>query len=76
MVSTRTKILFALAGLAPASILITRLELQAVVRKAIADGAFGAWVDPGPLSYLFLFVGLGSLVAAIVSLLVDLRRAR
>jgi hypothetical protein len=62
--------------LAPASILITRLEIEAVVRKAIADGVLGAWVDAGPLSYLLLFVGLGSFVAAIISLFVDFRRAR
>jgi len=60
MLSRRTKVLIALTGLAPASIAITRLEIAAVVRKTQEEGAFRACVDPGPLSYLFLFLGLAA----------------
>jgi hypothetical protein len=70
----RTKILIALTGLAPASMVITRLEIAAAVRKAKEGGGFGAWVDPGPLSCLFLFRGLAAFVASMISLFLDLRR--
>ena len=71
--SRRTRLLFALGSLAPLSILITRLEVASVIRRAQAEGAISAWVDPGPASYFFLFVGVTSLVAACVSLFVDIR---
>ena len=74
MLSRRTKVLIALTGLAPASIVITRVEIAAVVRKAQEEGAFSAWVDPGPLSYLFLFLGLAAFGAGMLSLLLDIRR--
>jgi hypothetical protein len=73
LLSGRTRLLFLLGSLAPLSILITRLELAAVIRRAQAEGAISAWVDPGPASYFFLFVGVTSLVAACVSLFFDIR---
>ena len=76
MLSQRTKVLIALTGLAPSSIVIARLEIAAVVRKAQEEGAFGAWVDPGPFSYLFLFLGLAAFVAGIISLVFDIRQGR
>jgi hypothetical protein len=74
--SKRTKTLFALAGLAPASILVTKLDIDAAVKRALAAGYASAWIEPGLLFYIVLFLGLASLVAAVVSLLFDVRRAR
>jgi hypothetical protein len=48
LLSRRTRILIALVGLAPASIVITRLHEAAVIREAKENGYLGAWVDPGP----------------------------
>jgi len=75
-VTLRTRILLALAALAPASILIARLGVAAAIRQAREHGPADAWVDPGLLPHLLLFVGLGSLVAGIVSLVIDVRRPR
>src|SRR5262245_38617909 len=76
IVSRRTRAFFALAALAPASILITRLQIASTVTRAQARGDLAAWVEPGFLSYLLLCIGLISFVAAMVSLVVDVRRAR
>jgi hypothetical protein len=69
----RTKILVALAALLPASIVITRLQEAAVIRQARENGDLGAWVDPGPLFYLLLFVGFGCFIAAVISVVTDVR---
>ena len=74
MLSARTKILVALAALAPASIVIARLQEAAVIRRARENGDLGVWIDPGPLFYLFLFVGFGCFVAAVISAVADVRR--
>ena len=74
--SRRTRLLFALGSLAPLSILIIRLEVASVIRRAQAEGAISAWVDPGPASYFFLFAGVTSLVAAFVSLFFDIRKLK
>ena len=75
-VTLRTRTLLALAALAPASILIARLGVAAAIRQAREHGSADAWVDSGLLPHLLLFVGLGSLVAGIVSLVIDVRRPR
>ena len=76
MLSIRTKILIALAALAPASVVITKLQEAAVIRHARKNGDLGAWVDPGPLSYLLLFVGFGCFMAAVVSVVIDVRHRK
>jgi hypothetical protein len=76
MLSGRTRALFAISSLAPASILIWRLYVQSLVREATAKGEFAGWYDPGILFYALLFVGLLSFVAGIVSLVMDMRGVR
>ena len=76
MLSTRTKILIALTALAPASIVITRLHETALISEARESGALGAWVDPGLLSYFFLFVGFGCFIAAVISAINDSRHQK
>jgi hypothetical protein len=72
---TRTKVLLALSALAPASVLIVRLDTEAVVRQAKVDGGWGVWVEPGGLIYTFFFIGCVSFVLAIVSTIVDVSRS-
>jgi hypothetical protein len=76
MLSGRTRVLFALSSLAPASILTWRLYVAAVVTGYKERGELtGFWADPGYLFYVFLFVGFISFVFAILSMVVDLRRS-
>ena len=60
----------------PASILLGRLDIQAVIRQAKAEGDLGAWVEPGPLVYALFFLVCVSLVLAGVSTVIDVRRNR
>ncbi len=76
MLSSRTRVLFAISSLAPGSILIWRVYVESLVRGAKERGEFAPWVDPGILFYVLLFVGLVSFVLGIVSLIVDVRRSR
>ena len=73
VVSSRTRLLFCVATLAPSLILLFRLDVVAVR----LDSPLGlAWVEPGFLIYAMVIFGIASLVAAIVSFVMDLRRAK
>lgn len=65
--------LIAVGGLAPASVVMGRLEVARFVRHAKEAGASGASVDLGVIFILPLFLGLASLVAGLISLLLDIR---
>jgi hypothetical protein len=67
MLSGRTRVLFAISSLAPASILIWRLPVESIVRDAKEREEFAPWVDPGIMYYVLLFVGLVSFVSGVVS---------
>jgi hypothetical protein len=77
MLSRRTRVLFALSSLAPASILIWRLYVASVVKGYKALGELTSfWAEPGILFHVLLFVGLVSFACAIVSSVTDVHRAR
>jgi hypothetical protein len=76
VVSSRTKVLFATAMLLPAGIIIGRLDRLSVIDAARDIGAWGAWVEIGWLTKGILLVGIVSVVAAVVSLLIDRTKAR
>src|ERR1700730_6261788 len=62
MLTSRTRVLFAISSLAPASILIWRFHVESMVRDTKERGEFAPWVDPGTMYYVLLFVGSVSLV--------------
>jgi hypothetical protein len=77
MFRTRTRLLFAISSLAPASILIWRLYVASVVRGYKARGELTSfWTEPGILFYVLLLVGLLSFALGIVSLVMDVRGSR
>lgn len=70
MLTTRRKVLFAFALLAPASVLTVYVEQH----QALLRGAWAAWIDPGALTKAVLVIGCLSLIFAVISTVVDLRR--
>ena len=75
MIHLRTKLLLCGASLAPAAIVVFRMDKQEVIREAQAKGAHGVWgVEPSFLIVGMLWFGLFCFVGFLISLIVDLRR--
>jgi hypothetical protein len=76
VLNARTKWLFGISLLAPASVIASRLYAAVEKRKALQEGALGIWIDPGITPKLIFIVGSLAFVLAIVSTIVDFRRCQ
>jgi len=74
MLSRRSKLLLALATLAPAATVVWRIAYSELERKAGSEGYTLLTSHPGLLLHLLFLVGLISLMAVIPSIIVDWRR--
>jgi hypothetical protein len=74
MLRGRTKALFAVSLLAPASVLVDRIHKQRQLADALQQGARAVRIDPGLLLFASFIVGLLSLALAIVFATIDLYR--
>ena len=72
----RTKLLLCGAALAPASIVLFRMERSASIQDAQAEGALLVWVEPGLHIYGMLCVGLICFLGFVISLIFDLRKMK
>ncbi|MGD0695422.1 MAG: hypothetical protein ABSB82_11280 [Terriglobia bacterium] len=77
MIRLRTKLLLCGATLAPAAIVLFRMDVQEAIWEAKAMGALAVFgVEPGYYIVGMLWVGLICFLGFVVSLIIDLRRAK
>ena len=75
MIRQGTKLLLCGASLAPAAIVVFRMDKQEVIREAQVKGALGVWgVEPSILIVGMLWLGLICFAGFMVSLIFDFRR--
>jgi len=72
----RTKLLLCGATLAPAAVMLFRMQEEDAIRDAQAEGAITVWVEPGLYHYVMLGIGLICILGFVISLTLDLRRLR
>jgi hypothetical protein len=72
----RTKLLLCGAALAPASVVLWRMDEAALIREAQGEGSVTAWVDPSFLIYGMFGIGLICFLGFVTSLILDLRRVK
>jgi hypothetical protein len=75
IVTRRSRILLYGAALSPTAIVVFKLNKSDAVREAEVQGAHLLSFEPGFLILGLFFIGLVCALAAIASIIVDIRRA-
>ena len=77
VLSRRSKVLLALSGLLPASVVVWAMVRGETLREAQAQGAISVWgLEPGLLIVAMFWSGLAALIIAIISITLDVRHFR
>ena len=76
MIRLRTRLLLCGASLAPGVVMLWRVEVQDILLRARSEGSSVLCVLPGLWFWVMLLIGFSCFVAFVISLVLDLRRAK